>query len=201
MLDLEEIVMPKRGKRFLSGTRGDSRWLRGSGLMGAYGSRVTEADAPVFFVREFVPADGPATLRVFLRAIRETASRDYFPEQIAAWGSDDIDPDRWTRGRREADTVVATSEELGLVGFSDLRDGGLLDMLFVSPDAGGRGVARLLVESVVARARERGLSTITTHASLTARPAFARCGFDVSEENQASIRGQLLTNFSMVREL
>ena len=39
-------------------------------------------------LRDYAESDGPATLDVFLRAIRVTAARDYTPEQVAAWASD-----------------------------------------------------------------------------------------------------------------
>lgn len=84
------------------------------------------------------------------------------------------------------------------MGFSDLVDGGLLDMLFVHPDAGGRGVARALVTAVLDHAREVGLTRIVTHASRAARPAFERFGFVLDEENpQNVVRGVCVPNYDM----
>jgi putative acetyltransferase len=71
-------------------------------------------------------------------------------------------------------------------------------MLFVHPDAGRRGVARALVEAVVAKARALGLSELRTHASRTARPAFERFGFAVERANDQNwIRGQNVPNYDM----
>ena len=58
----------------------------------------------VVILRDYRESDGPATLDVFLRAIRVTAARDYTPEQVAAWASDEIDPAGWAARRRAART-------------------------------------------------------------------------------------------------
>lgn len=63
-------------------------------------------------IREFSDGDRPATFEVFCRAIQGTASRDYSPEQVAAWIGDDRDP----------------------------HAGGYIDMLVVDPDYARRGV-------------------------------------------------------------
>ncbi|MCT1601411.1 GNAT family N-acetyltransferase [Kocuria sp. p3-SID1433] len=70
-----------------------------------------------------------------------------------------------------------------VVGFADLCDGGLLDMLFVHPDARGRGVARAFVSAVFDHARQARMSRIDTHASRPARPVFESLGFVVDQEN------------------
>jgi putative acetyltransferase len=107
----------------------------------------------------------------------------------------------WHERRAAAHTFVAVLDSR-VVGFSDVTDDGLLDMLFVHSDAAGRGVARALVEAVVAKARELGLSELHTHASRTARPAFERFGFEVTRANEQNwIRGQNLPNYDMRLEL
>jgi putative acetyltransferase len=148
-------------------------------------------------VRAYGPEDAEPTWEAYFRAIRDTASKDYSPEQVAAWAPESVDLVEWNARRSAAHTSVATIERR-VVGFSDVTDDGLLDMLFVHPDAGGRGVARALVDAVVAKARELGLSELHTHASRTARPAFERFGFEVERANAENwIRGQNLPNYDM----
>jgi putative acetyltransferase len=148
-------------------------------------------------VRVYEPVDAESTWEAYFRAIRGTASKDYSPEQIAAWAPDQVDLAEWNERRLAAYTFVATVEGR-VVGFSDVKDDGLLDMLFVHPDAGGRGVARALVDAVIGKARALGLSEIHTHASRTARPAFERFGFEVERPNPENwIRGQNLPNYDM----
>lgn len=148
-------------------------------------------------LRSYSPADDRSTRHVFESAIHGTASRFYSQEQIDAWCPPRYDEQAWGRARAEAWTVVAELDGQ-VVGFSDLRADGELDMLFVSPTAGDRGIARALVTAVLAQARERGLTTVTTRASRSARPVFERLGFVVDRENSDNvIRGVAVPNFSM----
>ncbi|TCO13866.1 putative acetyltransferase [Kribbella steppae] len=148
-------------------------------------------------MRTYEPEDAEPTWEAYFRAIRDTASKDYSSEQVAAWAPESVDLVEWNERRSAAHTFVAVIDER-VVGFSDVTDDGLLDMLFVHPDASGRGAARALVEAVIVKARELGLSELHTHASRTARPAFERFGFEVERANAHNwIRGENLPNYDM----
>ncbi|WP_165554225.1 GNAT family N-acetyltransferase [Kribbella capetownensis] len=152
-------------------------------------------------VRGYGPEDAEGTWEAYFRAIRDTASKDYSPEQVAAWAPETVDLVQWNERRSAAHTFVATIEGR-VAGFSDVTDDGLLDMLFVHSDAGGSGVARALVGAVVAKARELGLAQLRTHASRTAMPAFKRFGFEVERANPDNwIRGENLPNYDMCLKL
>ncbi|MHA6523314.1 GNAT family N-acetyltransferase [Tessaracoccus sp. G1721] len=152
-------------------------------------------------LRPYRDTDAEPTWQVFHAAVRVTAAADYTPEQLAAWSPDEVDLEAWGRRRADAWTMVAVAGER-VVGFSDLTDDGVLDMLFVHPDAGGQGVARMLVEAVLDEARRRGLTRVVTHASRTARPAFERFGFVVDRENPDNLtRGVRVPNFDMHLDL
>ena len=151
-------------------------------------------------LRPYRASDAGGTLDVFLRAIRTTASRDYTPEQVAAWASEDIDVVAWGDRRLAARTQVAELDGM-VVGFTDVDDEGYVDMLFVDPAVGRRGVATALLTWVVETAQAAGATELTTHASLTARPFFERVGFEVVAERHPVLRGVAMTNFAMRRSL
>lgn len=152
-------------------------------------------------VRAYELGDAEPTWVAYFRAVRETAVKDCSPSQVAAWAPEMIDLGAWNERRLTVHTYVATTEK-GVVGFSDVTDSGLLDMLFVHPEAGGRGIARALVGAVVGKAGELGLSRLCTHASRTARPAFERFGFEVDRANDDNwIRGENLPNYDMHLDL
>ncbi|WP_414715097.1 GNAT family N-acetyltransferase [Stackebrandtia sp.] len=154
-----------------------------------------------FIVRAYEPRDAEATWQTFLHAVRQTASADYTPRQILAWAPDTVDADAWNQTRSRAHTFVATIDDR-VVGFGDVTATGLVDMLFVHPDAGGRGVARVLVDAVIGKARELGLERLHTHASRTARPVFERFGFVVDRANPDNrVRGEVVPNFDMHLDL
>jgi len=152
-----------------------------------------------FTVRRYVPADAAATAEIFLRAIREVASKDYSSAQVDAWAKID-DAEIWAQWRANRPTWLAFCKTLP-VGFADLKADGCLDMMFVHPDYQGKGVASLLLDTVEAAARESGRQRIFTEASLTARPFFERKGFVVLAAQTVEKRGQTLPNFLMEKSL
>lgn len=154
-------------------------------------------------VRPYRDEDAAATLEIYERAVHQTGAASYSPEQLAAWAPLNRDTNGradWSSRRAAAETVVAVEEDR-IAGFSDLVDGTLLDMLFVDPSFGRRGIGSLLIQSLVALAWAAGSPYVETHASLVARPVFERHGFVVISEEKPVIRGVELTNFKMRRGL
>ncbi|WP_298454725.1 GNAT family N-acetyltransferase [uncultured Cellulomonas sp.] len=151
-------------------------------------------------LRPYREDDGPATLEVFRRAVREAASRDYAPDQIDAWAGAVTDAAGWADRRRSRRTQVA---EVGdrVVGFTDVDADGYVDMLFVHPDHVRQGIGSALLEWARTTAEGLGAHELTTNASLTARPVFEAHGFTVVAEQRPVVRGTALTNFRMRRPL
>lgn len=144
-------------------------------------------------------SDRDATIRIFLSAIQETAARHYSAAQIAAWAQVN-DLVRWHEVRLSRPTWVAELDGMA-AGFTDLCDDGLIDMMFVAPEAGGQGVGGALLEMVEAAALEAGLARLWTEASLAAEGFFAHHGFTVVERQVVEKRGQQLRNAVMERHL
>jgi putative acetyltransferase len=154
-------------------------------------------------LRAYRDEDCGATRTVFERAVRLTASGDYSDEQVEAWAPADfsaLDLTAWGVERAGARTVVAADGD-EVLGFSDLVDGRVLDMLYVDPAAGRRGIATALLAQIVSLAQDAGAPEIETHASLTAGPFFERHGFAVIEQRTVHVRGVSMTNFRMRRSL
>lgn len=154
------------------------------------------AEGASIHLRRYVTEDLDAVIEVFQRAIREVASRDYDPAQIAAWSQ--VDRDAWEPWRLTRPTWVAV-DGVRVVGFSDLEADGHLDMMFVHPDYQGMGVASQLLRQVESAALAQGVTRIFTEASHTARPFFARRGFLLEAEQVVGKRGERMTNFRMYK--
>jgi putative acetyltransferase len=151
-------------------------------------------------IRNYRPEDVDAVIDLFTRAVREVAIRDYTRAQARAWAPDVPDRAAWAARRASRPTFIA---EVGgtMAGFADLEPDGHVDMMFVHPDHQGLGVASALLTHVEALARAAGLARLTTEASITARPFFTRRGFTVLAEQQVALRGEVMTNFRMVKPL
>lgn len=155
---------------------------------------------PDVAIRGYRAEDLDGLIAIFTRAVRETASRDYTPEQVRAWAPDRPDRDAWAARRASRPTFIAEIDG-AMAGFCDLEPDGHIDMMFVHPGHGGRGIATTLLGHIEAQARAAGLSRLFTEASLTARPFFDRRGFAVIAEQQVHLRGEVLTNFRMEKHL
>lgn len=146
-------------------------------------------------MRPCTARDADITLALFQRSIREVASRDYTPAQIEAWAGH-MDRRVWANSLERQCTWVAMLDDTP-AGFASLTDRGHLDMLFVSPAHQRRGVASALLNTVEQSVRRRGITRITTEASLTARPFFEARGFKAVIAQEMKRRGQVLRNFWM----
>ncbi|WFU08265.1 GNAT family N-acetyltransferase [Rhizobium sp. CB3090] len=150
-------------------------------------------------VRSYVSADADLTIDIFLRAIREVASKDYNQAQVDAWAKVE-DREVWAKRRSSRPAWIVQHGSVP-IGFADLVPDGLLDMMFVHPDYQGLGAASLLLATVEMEAKRQGLRRIFTEASLTARPFFERRGFSVLTSQIVEKRGQTLENFRMEKSL
>ncbi|POH67448.1 GNAT family N-acetyltransferase [Cryobacterium zongtaii] len=152
-------------------------------------------------VRAYAPQDAPSTLAVFLDAVTTTASQHYSPEQIAAWSApEERDVEEWNLARAGRGTVVAVVEG-DVAGFSDVNADGYIDMMFVSPRFGRRGVASTLLGAIERRAKSLTAATLWTNASITARPFFEQHGFVVEAKQHPVSRGVRMTNYRMAKQL
>lgn len=151
-------------------------------------------------IRAFRDDDPPALWEVFHAAIHGTASADYTQEQLDAWSPAAIDQERWAERMRGIAPFVA--EEAGkIIGYADVQDDGYIDHFFVAPAAGRRGVGSVLMRRIHERAAERGLTSLNSNVSITARPFFEHWGFVVEAEQRPIARGVPMTNFLMRKML
>jgi putative acetyltransferase len=147
-------------------------------------------------LRQFEPDDAPALLDLCRDTIRRVNSRDYAPNQIRAWASDDIDPLAWA-SRFDGRFVVIAEEAGRPAGFADLEPNGHIDRVYVSADHQGRGIGRKLLEAVLAEARQKKMRRLFVEASITARPFFERLGFVVLTPQLVTLRGVEFVNYRM----
>lgn len=143
-------------------------------------------------VRPYRADDFSALVTIFLRAVRETACHDYSPAQIAAWAQ--VDEARWRQKIQHSWIGVAVLDQQ-VVGFITAV-GCHIDLLFVAPDYGRRGVASALLRELFVQIPQR---TLTVEASITAKPCFERHGFRVVEEQQVEARGERFINYLMAK--
>jgi putative acetyltransferase len=151
-------------------------------------------------LRPYRSSDVDALIVLFRDSVRRVACCHYTPEQLRAWAPDAIDRESWARRCAEHRTWVAEIDERA-VGFIELEADGDIDMLYVDADHQRQGIARALLETAEAAARETGFVRLFTEASLTARGFFEREGFCVVAAQTVWRADRTLANFRMEKPL
>jgi len=151
-------------------------------------------------VRAFKDGDEPALQAVFYSAVHVIAAKDYALEQLDAWAPHRPDWDAWTARMRGLQPFVAEADGR-VVGYADLQTSGYIDHFFVAGKYARRGVGRLLMERLHARAAELGLVRLFSDVSLTAEPFFEHFGFRVVERKNVISGPVSLPNARMEKAL
>ena len=119
---------------------------------------------PQIAFRPFFPPTPPAARQIFRDAIEFSAADDYDDDQRAAWAARADDEAAFGAKLAKELTIVATLEGF-VVAFASLEGSEKLDMLYVDPAAGRRGVGAALVDALARLAAGRGAKRIAAEAS------------------------------------
>jgi putative acetyltransferase len=151
-------------------------------------------------VRRYEPGEEAPLFDVYFSAIHLVARRDYTVEQVEAWAPRDLDISLWQNKIRNINPFVA---ELNgeLVGYADVQSDGYIDHFFVSGKHPRRGIGSLLMTRILEEAKSLATATLTSHVSRTAQPFFAKFGFVVTEQRYPEVRGIVIPNALMRRNV
>lgn len=148
-------------------------------------------------LRPYRPADCPRLAQLFYETVHTVNARDYTPRQLSAWAPGTVDLECWNASFLAHFTLVA--EDGGrITGFGDIDPSGYLDRLYVHKDFQGVGIASALCDALE---RHFSVRTVTTHASLTARPFFAHRGYQTLRRRTVERGGVFLDNFLMEKKM
>jgi len=151
-------------------------------------------------LRPYLASDFPLLSEIRFAAIEELTVEDYDDAQRRAWAAAADDDAAFARSLEKGLTIVALIGG-GPVGFISLQDGGLIDQLYVHPAVARTGVASALCDAIERLAAARGVPTIVTDASDTAKPLFEARGYQAVHRNTVEIDGQWLGNTRMTKTL
>ncbi|WP_419798305.1 MAG: GNAT family N-acetyltransferase [Terasakiella sp.] len=151
-------------------------------------------------IRLFKTPDCEAMITLFQRSVHEIACQHYNPAQLAAWAPKEINQEDWLKRCLSRPTWLAWDDNT-LAGFIDLEDNGHLNLLYVSPDYQGQGLAKSLYNTVEKQARLNKNKSIFVEASLSARPFFEKQGFHVQTRQTVERKGETFINFKMEKSL
>ncbi len=151
-------------------------------------------------IRRYEAGEETSLYDVYFTAIHLVACQDYMAEQIEVWAPRYPDISRWQDKIRRINPFVA---ELNgeLVGYADVQSDGYIDHFFVSGKHPRRGIGSLLMSRILEESKSLATSTLTSDVSRTAQPFFAKFGFIVTEQRYPEVRGIVIPNALMRRNV
>jgi putative acetyltransferase len=150
--------------------------------------------------------DASALCESSRRAILGSAAAHYASDQLKVWAARRTVASHLWMVRNTHVLIAEVDQELAGFCSVALRPVGALqagevDQVFVSPDHGGRGVARILLSQAASAGRDAGLTRLVTHASWRAVPVFERLGYQRVLVETVDLDGVSLTRVLMAASL
>ena len=139
----------------------------------------------------FQLGDENGTWEVFYSAIHQVCSSHYTQQQLDAWAPIDLERGIWISKMRSIHPFVAVLENK-IIGYSDLREDGLIDHFFVHGDYQRMGVGTLLMSEILKRSANK--KRLHSEASRTAKLFFEKHGFLTLKIQTVKMREVLLSN-------
>lgn len=148
-------------------------------------------------IREYLPSDCKYLAELFYQTVHSINAKDYTDEQLNVWATGNVDLKEWNQSLSGHFSLVAIKDGI-IAGFGDIDKTGYLDRLYVHKDYQNQGIATAICDKLE---HAFGVSKITTHASITAKPFFLHRGYNIIREQQV-IRADIpLTNYIMEKPL
>lgn len=151
----------------------------------------------------FSVTDFEALYAIFYESVHGIAleSPFYTKKQCDAWAPADFDHYYWTIRLKKLTTIFAIAADKK-VGFIAYRNDGYIDFLYVLPEFKGKGIAQELFNYAEFDLLSKvHIHRLSTDASYLAKPFFERNGFSVVKKNEIPLRGEVLINFSMEKNM
>lgn len=154
-----------------------------------------------YMLRALTEADIPEIQELFRNTVLNVNIRDYTEEEVNDWASC-MEDENVVKKLLDANCFIAAIDgNSKIIGFSSMNEEGYMHSMFVYKDWQGRGVATQLLSDVENKAREYGVSVITSDVSLTARTFFERNGYEVIRIQRQRANRLEMANFLMKKAL
>lgn len=153
-----------------------------------------------FYIRKAKLSDIDSIRQLFFETITTVNTAHYSPAQIKVWSSGAEDVDRWKRKLENQEFFIAEYAD-EFLGFVSLLNNNYIDHLYSNGKYQGKGIASRLLNYIEQLAKGRGVTTLKSDVSITARPFFEKKGYRVIKENQIHHKGEVLINFDVEKSL
>ena len=139
-------------------------------------------------------------LRLFYNTVHSVNAKDYDNKQLDNWAPVSIDKQKWESRLANNICLVSISDNK-IVGFGELSEEGGIDTMFVHKNFQGKRIASNILDELTGFAQDHDLTTLSTDASITARPFFESHGFTVVKEQRNYYRHIIFVNYKMQKDI
>ena len=156
-----------------------------------------------FAIRKAAAAERDRLRDIYRDAVRVAGPQRYTASRVAGWMTSADDVDAWDQWLREGSTWVAveTRDPQCAIGVALMWPADQVHLLYVDPAFHRRGIASALLAAVEPEARDRGITSLTTDASLISHPVFVGQGYQVVEWEEVERRGEVFRRARMRKDL
>jgi len=151
-------------------------------------------------IRRAIIDDMQEMQALFVDTIRSTCQKDYSEEQISVWTSSVENQSRWIE-KLESQYFLIAETKGRIVGYASLENGNYLDFMYVHKDFMRQGIAINLYKALEKESKRKGVSTISSDVSITAKPFFEKIGFISVKENKNVMKGIEIINYQMRKDI
>ncbi len=127
-------------------------------------------------IRIATVTDLPELATLFRETVLTHAPQHYSAEQTQAWAAAADAPQRFQRLILEVTTYVA-EDDTGILGFAGLGDDGYIAAVYVRHDGLRQGIGSSLMATVLAAAKDQGMTRLYSEASEFSLGLFQKFGF------------------------
>lgn len=149
------------------------------------------------FIRDYKESDCEELAQLFYDTVHNINAKDYTKEQLNVWATDNMNLEKWNQSFLEHFSVVALSGER-IVGFGDIDKTGYFDRLYIHKDYQRQGIATAICDKLEQAVHA---DKIYVQASITAKPFFAKRGYNMIKEQKVERKGIWLTNYVMEKQI
>ena len=151
-------------------------------------------------LRFAVPIDAEEIAQLFTTTVHSINRMHYSQQQLDAWAPRPYNLQHWQQRVAQKQPLVAEYERQ-IVGFGELESDGHIDAFYVHAEYQGRGVGKLLLTALEAKAHANCRSRLYAEVSSTALPFFQHHGFQVIAEQSVIVRAVRMTHYRMAKHL
>ena len=150
-------------------------------------------------IRKYHETEADELMQLFKETIFTINKKDYSREQLGIWATSLSSKELNNRLESSLAYVAVIDEKI--IGFGNINEQAVIDLLYTHKDFQGQGVASSILNKLESKAMVRGFKETYTEASITAKLFFEAKGYEVVRKEEKLVKEIIFINFIMRKKL